>query len=92
MLEAGSCYSDWILLTFAFLFYRVGLADDEVIPWGIAKAKVSLDTRDRRKDQPDGNYVVVTGISPTPLGEGKSTTTIGLSQALHAILGKQAAL
>ena len=67
---------------------RVGLVDDEVIPWGIAKAKVSLKARDRRKDQPQGNYVVVTGINPTPLGEGKSTTTIGLSQALGAILGK----
>lgn len=39
---------------------------------------------------PDGNYVVVTGINPTPLGEGKSTTTIGLSQALGAILGRKA--
>lgn len=43
---------------------------------------------DRRADQPDGNYVVVTGINPTPLGEGKSTTTIGLAQALGATLGK----
>jgi formate--tetrahydrofolate ligase len=65
------------------------LSDDEVIPWGIAKAKVTLSARDRRKDQPDGNYVVVTGINPTPLGEGKSTTTIGLAQALGAILGKK---
>ena len=77
------------MLTISLLFYRVGLADDEVIPWGIAKAKVSLEARDRRKDQPDGNYVVVTGINPTPLGEGKSTTTIGLAQALGAILGKK---
>jgi hypothetical protein len=59
---------------------RVGLKDDEVIPWGIAKAKVSLKARDTRKDLPNGNYVVVTGINPTPLGEGKSTTTIGLAQ------------
>ena len=63
---------------------RIGLADDEVIPWGIAKAKVSLLARDRRVDTPNGNYVVVTGINPTPLGEGKSTTTIGLAQALGA--------
>ena len=67
---------------------RLDLADDEVIPWGIAKAKISLNARDRRLDQPDGNYVVVTGINPTPLGEGKSTTTIGLAQALGAIRGK----
>ena len=43
--------------------------------------------RDRLADQPNGNYVVVTGINPTPLGEGKSTTVIGLSQALGAHLG-----
>ena len=67
---------------------QVGLQDDEVIPWGIAKAKISLIARDRRVGQPHGNYVVVTGINPTPLGEGKSTTTIGLSQALGAILGR----
>eukprot|EP00529_Nitzschia_sp_RCC80_P016479 CAMPEP_0113518214 /NCGR_PEP_ID=MMETSP0014_2-20120614/42735_1 /TAXON_ID=2857 /ORGANISM="Nitzschia sp." /LENGTH=658 /DNA_ID=CAMNT_0000415587 /DNA_START=96 /DNA_END=2072 /DNA_ORIENTATION=- /assembly_acc=CAM_ASM_000159 len=68
---------------------QVGLTGDEVIPWGIAKAKVSLKAREARKDVPDGNYVVVTGINPTPLGEGKSTTTIGLAQALGAILGKK---
>ena len=68
--------------------YRLGLGDDEIIPWGIAKAKVPLIVRDRRADQPQGNYVVVTGINPTPLGEGKSTTTIGLAQALGAIRGK----
>ena len=65
------------------------MTDEEIIPWGIAKAKVLLKSRDDRKDQPDGNYVVVTGINPTPLGEGKSTTTIGLAQALGAILGKK---
>lgn len=67
---------------------QVGLKEDEVIPWGIAKAKIPLKARDARKDSPDGNYVVVTGINPTPLGEGKSTTTIGLAQALGAIIGK----
>lgn len=49
----------------------------EVIPYGASKAKISLAVRDRLKDAPNGNYVVVTGITPTPLGEGKSTTTIG---------------
>jgi formyltetrahydrofolate synthetase len=68
---------------------RIGLTEDEVIPWGIAKAKVSLSAREARAHVPDGNYVVVTGINPTPLGEGKSTTTIGLAQALGAILGKK---
>lgn len=65
------------------------MTEDEVILWGIAKAKVALKAKERRKDQPDGNYVVVTGINPTPLGEGKSTTTIGLAQGLGAILGKK---
>jgi formyltetrahydrofolate synthetase len=48
-----------------------------------------LHVKDRRRSVPDGNYVVVTGINPTPLGEGKSTTTIGLSQALGAVLGRK---
>lgn len=50
---------------------------DEVVPYGNAKAKISLAVRDRLQDAPNANYVVVTGITPTPLGEGKSTTTIG---------------
>jgi formyltetrahydrofolate synthetase len=61
-----------------------------VIQWGNAKAKVSLSVRDRLASSPDGNYIVCTGINPTPLGEGKSTTTIGLAQALGAALGKKA--
>ena len=66
-----------------------GIEESEIIPWGIAKAKVSLAVKDRLADSPDGNYVVVTGINPTPLGEGKSTTTIGLAQALGASLKKK---
>ena len=69
---------------------EAGLLPDEVIPWGIAKAKIHLKTTlDRLSDQPDGNYIVCTGINPTPLGEGKSTTTLGLAQALGAILKKK---
>lgn len=52
--------------------------------YGNTKAKVSLSVLGRLEDVTNGNYVVVTGINPTPLGEGKSTTTIGLSQALGA--------
>jgi formyltetrahydrofolate synthetase len=59
---------------------RAGFLPDEVWSYGPVKAKVLLKARDRLADQADGNYVVVTGINPTPLGEGKSTTTIGLSQ------------
>eukprot|EP00741_Cyanophora_paradoxa_P008995 tig00001424_g8708.t1 len=67
---------------------RAGLLEDEVEPYGKYKAKINLSVLDRLKDRPDGNYIVVAGISPTPLGEGKSTTTIGLCQALGAHLGK----
>ena len=59
-----------------------GLGDDELFSHGLYKGKLSLSTYDRLKDKPDGHYVVVCGINPTPLGEGKSTTTVGLSQAL----------
>uniref|UniRef100_A0A672PJW4 formate--tetrahydrofolate ligase n=1 Tax=Sinocyclocheilus grahami TaxID=75366 RepID=A0A672PJW4_SINGR len=65
---------------------EVGLFSDEVELYGRTKAKVQLKTIDRLQTQPDGKYVVVTGITPTPLGEGKSTTTIGLVQALGAHL------
>ena len=66
-----------------------GLLKGEYFLYGTNKAKVSLAVRDRLAAQPDGNYVVVTGINPTPLGEGKSTTTIGLAQALGAHLNKK---
>uniref|UniRef100_A0A8C5B3A0 C-1-tetrahydrofolate synthase, cytoplasmic n=1 Tax=Gadus morhua TaxID=8049 RepID=A0A8C5B3A0_GADMO len=65
---------------------EVGLLSDEVELYGKTKAKVQLSIMKRLQAQPDGKYVVVTGITPTPLGEGKSTTTIGLVQALGAHL------
>lgn len=51
--------------------------------------QVLLSTLERLGSRPDGYYVVVGGITPTPLGEGKSTTTVGLCQALGAYLGKK---
>ena len=66
---------------------QVGLTEDDVDLYGAYKAKVHTSVRQRLSAQPDGRYVVVTGINPTPLGEGKSTTTVGLSQALGAYLG-----
>ena len=66
-----------------------GILPDEYDLYGKTKAKVSLAVRDRLISQPDGNYIVMTGINPTPLGEGKSTTTIGLAQALGAHLDKK---
>ncbi len=67
---------------------EAGILPDELDLYGKNKAKVHLSVRDRLKNAPNGKYIVVTGISPTPLGEGKSTTTVGLSQALGAHLGK----
>ncbi|OZJ03838.1 C-1-tetrahydrofolate synthase, cytoplasmic [Bifiguratus adelaidae] len=69
---------------------EVGLAGGEVELYGENKAKVGLSVLDRLSYRKDGKYVVVTGITPTPLGEGKSTTTIGLVQALGAHLNKAA--
>eukprot|EP00752_Nemacystus_decipiens_P017909 g16054.t1 len=66
-----------------------GILESELEPYGRFKAKVSLDVCRRLESSPNGNYVVVTGINPTPLGEGKSTTTVGLTQALGAHLGKK---
>lgn len=65
---------------------QLGLQADEYDFYGKLKAKLSLSIRDRLSQQPNGNYVVITAINPTPLGEGKSTTTIGLAQALSAHL------
>jgi len=67
---------------------ELGLLPDEIEYYGPVKAKVKLEVLDRLKDKPDGIYVDVTAITPTPLGEGKTTTTVGLSQALGAHLGK----
>ncbi len=68
----------------------VGILPSEYFLYGSNKCKISLDIRERLGSNQDGNYVLVTGINPTPLGEGKSTTTIGLAQALGAHLNKKA--
>jgi len=68
---------------------EAGVEPDELELYGKTKAKVHLSIRDRLKNSPNGKYVVVTAITPTPLGEGKTTTTVGLSQALGAHLGKK---
>ena len=68
---------------------RIGLMEDELIPYGRTKAKVHLDTLKRIGAHPRGKYIDVTAITPTPLGEGKTTTTIGLTQGLGKI-GKEA--
>jgi len=67
---------------------KVGLLHEELVPYGWLKAKVSLSVLERLKDRPNGKYIDVTAITPTPLGEGKTTTTVGLTQGLGTALGK----
>ena len=67
---------------------EVGINEEELEPFGMWKAKVKLDTLERLKDRPDGKYIDVTAITPTPLGEGKSTTMVGLVQAMGSELRK----
>src|SRR6185312_2914777 len=68
---------------------RLGIAEEQLEPYGRYKAKVSLDYVRQLSDRPDGKLVLVTAISPTPAGEGKTTTTVGLGDALNQI-GKKA--
>lgn len=63
----------------------IGINDDELELYGNYKAKVDLSLIDRLKDKPNGKYIDVTAITPTPLGEGKTVTTIGLSLGLNKI-------
>ncbi|HSB73873.1 MAG TPA: formate--tetrahydrofolate ligase [Candidatus Methylomirabilis sp.] len=64
---------------------RLGLTDDELIPYGRTKAKVHIAALRARQDRPNGKLVVVSSITPTPAGEGKTTVTIGLGQALDLL-------
>src|SRR5690242_1169434 len=70
---------------------RLGIPYKQLIPYGHTKAKVSLDFLDGLKDRPNGKLVLVTAINPTPAGEGKTTTTVGLGDGLNAI-GKKAVI
>ncbi len=69
---------------------QAGILENELELYGVYKAKVRLEILERLKDCPSGKYIEVTAITPTPLGEGKTTTTVGLSQALGAHLGRRA--
>jgi len=70
---------------------QLGVRAEELTPYGRDKAKVSLKTLDRLRDVPTGRYILVTAINPTPLGEGKTTTSIGLAMGLSR-LGHRTAL
>src|SRR5919109_5107509 len=61
---------------------ELGIRESELELYGPYKAKVKLEILDRLVKRPDGKYIDVTAITPTPLGEGKTTTTVGVSQAL----------
>src|SRR6185503_8199820 len=70
---------------------KLGIPYDAVEPYGRAKAKVSLEFAQSLADRPNGKLILVTAISPTPAGEGKTTTTVGLGDALNRI-GKRTAI
>jgi formate--tetrahydrofolate ligase len=64
---------------------KLGIPDEALVPYGRYKAKVALDYVDSLKAKPDGKLILVTAITPTPAGEGKTTTTVGLGDALNHI-------
>lgn len=68
---------------------KMGLSDDDIDLYGKYKAKISLDVLNKENSKEDGKLILVTAINPTPAGEGKSTVTVGLGQALNKI-GKNA--
>src|SRR4051794_19883648 len=68
---------------------KLGIPDEAVSPYGRYKAKIGLDYVAKLKDRPNGKLILVTAITPTPAGEGKTTTTVGLGDALNHI-GKKA--
>jgi len=70
---------------------KLGIPDEHLVPYGHYKAKVSLEYVDSLKDRKEGKPILVTAISPTPAGEGKTTTTVGLGDALNKI-GKKAVI
>jgi len=70
---------------------KLGLSEDDIDFYGKYKAKIHLDVLQKFADRPQGKYIDVTAITPTPLGEGKSTTMVGLTQAMGSVLGKNVA-
>lgn len=70
---------------------RLGIPTDALLPYGHYKAKIDLSYIHALQDKPDGNLVLITGINPTPAGEGKTTTSVGLGDALNR-LGHKAAV
>ena len=69
--------------------WKLGIGDDELMPMGTGKAKITWEALKSRLTKPQGSLILVTSVNPTPFGEGKTVTTIGLTQALNRI-GKRA--
>ena len=69
----------------------LGIPEDSIEPYGHYKGKIALSYLETLKKKPDGKLILVTAISPTPAGEGKTTTTVGLGDALNHI-GKRAVI
>ena len=63
---------------------RLGIADEHLEPYGHFKAKLSLDYIDSLASRPDGKLILVTAMTPTPAGEGKTTTTVGLGRCAQS--------
>ena len=70
---------------------KLGIAEEDIVPYGHDKAKISAPFIKSLQDRPDGKLILVTAITPTPAGEGKTTTTVGLGDGLNRI-GKRAAI
>ena len=70
---------------------KLGITEDEIEPYGHYKAKLSEELFAKTKNNPDGKLILVTAINPTPAGEGKTTISVGLTEAM-AKIGKKAVL
>ena len=68
---------------------KLGIPEEDLLPYGHDKAKISASFIKAQRSKPDGKLILVTAINPTPAGEGKTTTTVGLGDGLNAI-GKKA--
>jgi len=73
------------MLRIAQVAQKFDIEEEYLEPYGHYKAKISLEFMDTLKDRPNGKLVLITAINPTPAGEGKTTTSVGLGDALNRI-------
>ena len=67
---------------------QIGLSEDDIELYGKYKAKIKLEVLDKLKNNPDGKYIDITAVTPTPLGEGKTVMNIGLTQGTTAVFSQ----